>query len=217
MTAGTGRAAGRLLFHLFALTVAAFLLAPFVLSLLVSLYPGSSIGLPTPATGVTLDWYAFVLGDPLYRQGLVTSLRVGALTGLLSVGIALPLVVAGAGHRWLRPVAALVVVPALVPPVVLGMQSLVAFESLGLRDTVAGLALAHTLWGLPLAHLVLRAAYQRLDPRLREAARSLGAGPVRAGWEVTVPLLLPSVVVAALLAFIASINELVMVLFLGSN
>lgn len=215
--AAGGRALGRVAFHGVGLAVAAFLLAPFVLSVLVSLYPGRSIGLPTLASGFTLDWYGIVLADPLYRAGLADSLAVGGLTAVLSVALALPLVVAEFRHRWLKPVAALVVVPAVVPAVVLGMQSLVAFSVLGLVGTRTGLALAHTLWGLPLAYLVLRAAYRRLDPKLREAARSLGAGPARAAWEVTLPLLAPAVAVAALLGFVASINELIMSLFLAGG
>lgn len=203
--------------HGFAVLVTAFLLAPLVLSLLVSLNPERSIGLPTPRTGFTLDWYGIVLSDPLYRQGLITSLIVGVLTGLLSVGLALPLVVGQSrGGRWAR-LGPLVVAPALAPPVVLGMQSLVAFQVLGLRGRLIGLALAHTLWGLPLAFLVLRAAYRRLDPRLPEAARSLGAPPWRAGVEVTLPLLAPALATAGLLAFVASLNELVMSLFLASG
>jgi putative spermidine/putrescine transport system permease protein len=211
------RAAARVAFHVFAAAVTAFLLAPLVLSLLVSLYPGRTIGLPTLATGFTTDWYRIVLADPLYRAGLVTSLVVGALTGMLSVALALPLAVAEFRHRWVRPVAALVVAPALVPTVVLGMSTLLAFSVLGLRGARLGIALAHTLWGLPLAYLVLRAAYARLDPRLRDAARSLGASPARAALEVTLPLLRPALVVAALLAFVASLNELVMALFLAGE
>jgi putative spermidine/putrescine transport system permease protein len=213
----TRRRLGRLALHLLGGAVATFQLAPFALSLLVSLHPRRSIGLPTPATGYTLDWYAFVLADPLYRRGLGTSLAVGGLTAVLAVGLALPLVVAQSRRPRLRPLAALVVLPALTPGVVLGLQSLVAFELVGLRGTRSALALAHTLWGLPLAYLVLRAAYARLDPALRDAARSLGAGPVRAGWEVTLPLLAPSLAVAALLAFVASLNELLMSLFLASG
>lgn len=211
----TARLVGRAVFHVFGAAVTVFLLAPFVLSVLVSLYPGRSIGLPTPATGYTADWYGIVLADPLYRAGLRNSLAVGALTAALSVALGLPLAVAEQHHRRLRPLAVLVVVPALVPAVILGMQSLVAFSLLGVAGTHLGLALAHTLWGLPLAYLVLRAACARLDPRLGEAARSLGAGPLRAAWEITLPLLAPAIVVAALLAFVASVNELVMSLFVA--
>lgn len=201
--------------HLFAATVALFLLAPFVLSVLVSFQPGRSIQVPTPASGYSLGWYAFVLSDPLYRESLLTSLLVGTLVAVVSVVLALPL--ATAGGRWLRPLTIAVLLPTVVPPVVLGMQSLVASELVGLRDSITAVVAVHTLYGLPLALLVLRAAYHRLDPGLRDAARSLGAGPVRSAYEVTLPLLAPAMVVGALLAFIASLNELIMVLFVGGQ
>jgi putative spermidine/putrescine transport system permease protein len=204
-------------FHLFGAVTTAFLLLPFAISLLVSFHPRRSIGLPTPSTGVTLDWYGIVLADPLYRQGLRTSLVVGLLVAATSVGLALPLVIAAARHPRLRWVAAAAVVPATVPTVVLGMQSLVAAELVGIRGSLAGVVLAHTLWGLPLALLVLQAAHARLDPDLVLAARSLGAGGPRATWEVVVPLLAPSLAVAGILAFVASLNELVMSLFLAGG
>ena len=202
-------------FHLFAALTTLFLLAPLVLSLLVSLYPGRSIGLPTPATGFTPDWYRAVLDDPLFRRGLSGSMVVGGLTAAFSILLAVPLAAADARHPSVRRVALVVVVPAMVPPVVLGMQSLVAFEYAGVRGSRVALALAHTLWGLPLAFLALRAAYRRLDPRLGEAARSLGAPPWRATVEVTLPLLRPAMAAGALLAFLASVNELIISLFLG--
>ncbi len=202
-------------FHLFALVATLFLLAPLVLSLLVSFYPRRSIGLPTPATGFTSDWYRSVLEDPLFRRGLSGSMVVGGLTAVFSLLLAVPLAAADARHRSVRRLALVVVVPTMVPPVVLGMQSLVAFEYAGVRGSRVALALAHTLWGLPLAFLALRAAYRRLDPQLGEAARSLGAPPWRATLEVTLPLLRPAMAAGALLAFLASVNELIISLFLG--
>ncbi|CAN5237760.1 ABC transporter permease [soil metagenome] len=203
--------------HVLAAAVALFLLAPFVLSVLVSFQPGRSIELPTPASGYSLGWYSFVLADPLYREALLTSLLVGGLVAVVSVALALPLAATAGSPRWLRPLTVAVLLPTVVPPVVLGMQSLVASELVGLRDSIAAVVAVHTLYGLPLAFLVLRAAYQRLDPGLRDAARSLGAGPVRSAYEVTLPLLAPALVVAGLLAFVASLNELIMVLFVGGQ
>lgn len=215
---GLRRAAGlgaRGAFHGFAVVVTLFLLSPLVLSLLVSLYPGRSIGLPSLSTGFTPDWYGAVLEDPLFRRGLSGSMVVGGLTAVFSLALALPLAAADARSSSVRRLALVVVLPVMVPPVVLGMQSLVAFESAGVRGSRVALALAHTLWGLPLAFLALRAAYRRLDPHLAEAARSLGASPWRATLEVTLPLLRPAMAAGALLAFLASVNELIMSLFLG--
>ncbi len=205
----------RAAFHVFGALVTLFLLTPLVLSLLVSVYPGRSIGLPSPATGLTPDWYRAVLDDPLFRRGLSGSMVVGSLTAVFSLVLALPLAAADARHRSVRRLAVVVVLPALVPPVVLGMQSLVAFEYSGVRGSRVALAVAHTLWGLPLAFLALRAAFRRLDPHLVEAARSLGAPAWRAALEVTLPLLRPAIAAGALLAFLASVNELVISLFLG--
>lgn len=207
--------AARAAFHVFGALVTLLLLVPLVLSLLVSVYPGRSIGLPTPATGFTPDWYRAVLDDPLFRLGLTGSIVVGSLTALFSLLLALPLAAADARHPSVRRLALVVVLPVMVPPVVLGMQSLVAFEFAGVRGSRVGLALAHTLWGLPLAFLTLRAAFRRIDPHLAEAARSLGAPPWRAALEVTLPLLRPAMAAGALLAFLASVNELIMSLFLG--
>ncbi|MDQ4132594.1 MAG: ABC transporter permease subunit [Actinomycetota bacterium] len=205
----------RVAFHLFGAAVTLFLLLPLVLSLLVSVFPGRTVGVPTPSTGVTADWYTAVLEDPIFRRGLVESLIVGSMTAGFSVALALPLAVAESHSRAVRRLAVVVFVAAFVPPVVLGIQSLVGFEFVGLRQSRLAVALVHTLWGLPLAFLVLRAAYRRLDPTLVEAARSLGASGARAAAEITVPLLWPAIAVAALLAFVASVNELIVSLFLG--
>lgn len=214
---GLGGWVVRGLFHLFALVVVVFLAAPFALSLAVSFFPGRSIGLPTPTTGVTLEWYGVVIADPLYRQGLVSSLWVGVWVAAVSLALALPLVLGMARVPRLRALGGLVVLPAAVPTVVLGMQGRVAFEAVGLRGTTVSIVLAHTLWGLPLATLVLKAAHDRLNPRLDDAARALGAGPWRAAQEVTVPLLAPALAVGGILAFVASLNELVMSLFLAGG
>ncbi len=217
MTATLLRRARVGVFHGFALAVVAFLVTPFLISLAVSFYPGRSIGLPTLQSGLTLGWYGIVLADPLYRQGLQTSLLVGVLVAVTSLGLAIPLVIGIGRHPRLRALGAVVVIPATVPTVVLGMQSLVAFEAMGIRGSLLSIVAAHTLWGLPLAMLVLKAAYDRLDPKLYEAARSLGAGSARATAEVTLPLLAPALVVGGILAFVASLNELVMSLFLAGG
>lgn len=209
------RTAASVAFHVFGAVVTLYLVLPLVLSLLVSVFPGRTVGVPTPSTGVTADWYTAVLDDPIFRQGLLESVIVGSMTAAFSVVLALPLAVAESRSRAARRLAVVVFVAAFVPPVVLGIQSLVGFEFVGLRHSRLALALVHTLWGLPLAFLVLRAAYRRLDPSLVEAARSLGATGMRAAAEVTVPLLGPAIAVAALLAFVASVNELIVSLFLG--
>ena len=209
-----GRVLGAAAFHGFAVAMAIFLLAPFVLSLAVSLNPARRIALPTVESGLSLEWYRVVLGNDLYVQGLRTSMVVGVGVAVLSLVLAVPLVLGMSGSSRRARLSGLVIVPATVPTVVLGMQGLIFFEAIGLRGSILTVVLAHTLWGLPLAMLVVKAAHDRLDPRVVEAARSLGATRWRATWEVTLPLLGPAMAVGAILAFVASLNELVMTLFL---
>jgi len=106
--------------------------------------------------------------------------------------------------------------PLFVPAVVLGIGSLALHRSLGLWGTPLSLAIAHSLSAVPLVFLVLRAALAGIDPALEEAAATQGASPARIVWHITLPLVAPSVLVAFLFAFIVSVNEFVMALFLAT-
>jgi putative spermidine/putrescine transport system permease protein len=99
---------------------------------------------------------------------------------------------------------------------VLGLQSLSAFHRLGVWGRPYSVGLAHAMWTLPLAYLVLRAALSAVDRRLEEAARGLGAHPALAFILVTLPRLWPAVGAAAFLCAVMSINELPMALFLAT-
>jgi thiamine transport system permease protein len=166
-----------------------------------------------------------VLGFTVYQAALSTilTLIVGLPGAYLFARFEFPL------KRFLR---AFTIVPFILPTVVVAA----GFESLlGLRGWVnlalqsAGLAgqpvpFLHTLGAILLAHvfyntsIVLRtvgAAWERLDPRLGDAARMLGAGRGRAFWRVTFPLLLPSILAAASLVFLFDFTSFGVILILG--
>ncbi|MCK9911567.1 ABC transporter permease subunit, partial [Microbacteriaceae bacterium K1510] len=75
----------------------------------------------------------------------------------------------------------------------------------------------HTLWALPLAITVLEPSFETMDHSLVEAAGDLGASPLRVFFDVTVPMTLTGIVSAALFAFITSMNEFIMALFLTTR
>ena len=85
---------------------------------------------------------------------------------------------------------------------------------LGLVGNLAWVGLCHAVIALPVVLLILLSTLQGVDPHLERAALSLGSGPVRTLLTVTVPLAAPGIVSAALFAFLASIDELVIALFL---
>ena len=78
------------------------------------------------------------------------------------------------------------------------------------------IAIAHSLWAFPLVIMVMRVSLEGLDRSLEEAARGMGATPWQTFRIVILPLVAPSVLVGALFAFIISINEFIMALFLGT-
>jgi ABC-type spermidine/putrescine transport system permease subunit II len=109
-----------------------------------------------------------------------------------------------------------VLLPLFVPGVVLGMALLPLMRWVGLWGTLLSIAAAHCLWSLPVVFLLVRSALQELDPDLEHAARGLGAAPLAVFTRVTLPLIAPAVAAGATLAFVLSINEFVMALFLAT-
>ena len=92
-----------------------------------------------------------------------------------------------------------------------------AFSRYGLVGTPIGLVLAHTCLAVPFVVTSVSASLAGIDPRLEQAALSLGATPGGTFFQVTLPLIRPGVLVGALFAFITSFDELVVALFLSGS
>ena len=160
------------------------------------------------------------------------SFTLSALTTIALLALGLPLA------QWLatsrsraRPVLqAVVSLPLVLPPTVLGFYLLVAFAPraplgrgfaalLGhpLAFSFEGLLLASVLYSLPFAVQPFAAALSRVDPRLVEASYALGAGRLETFFRVSLPLARPGVVAGAVLAFAHTIGEFGVVLMVGGN
>ena len=205
-------------FHSLAALTLLYLTMPLVFCLLVSVADSRTIETPIEAGGLSLRWYEEFASDSRWISGLVNSLQIAAMTvpiALLSgTGAAL------AFERWLfrgrTLLGVAILTPLFVPPVVLGMQSLALHQRIGLWGTPLSIALAHSLWATPLVFTVMRAAIALVDPQFEEAARGLGASPLRAFALVTLPLITPALVISVFFAFIVSVNEFIMALFLAT-
>jgi ABC-type spermidine/putrescine transport system permease subunit II len=213
-----GSSAMRIVAHLFGVTVVAYLLVPLVLAFLVSFYPGRSIGLPTFATGVTAQWYVEFFNDERWVLGLKNSLYVGVISTSLSVVCGLTLALAVSRHRLRGDVvvATLLMLPIFVPAVIIGMQSLSFAYQIGLWGTHLSIGIAHALWATPLVYMILLSGLRRVSIELEEAAASLGADPWSTFRLIVWPLIVPSVMAAAVIGYIISLNEFIMALFLGT-
>ena len=160
------------------------------------------------------------------------SLLLSTLTTLALLALGLPIAqwLATTRWRWKVLVEAVVALPLVLPPTVLGFYLLVAFgpsSPLGrafiaatghtLAFSFEGLLLASILYSLPFAVQPFAAALARVDPRLVEASYTLGESRLQTFRRVTLPMALPGVVAGAVLAFAHTLGEFGVVLMVGGN
>ena len=165
-------------------------------------------------------------------EPLLLTLRLAAVTTvvLLLVGTPLAWWLAGTRSRLRAPVEAVVALPLVLPPTVLGFYLLLLLAPRGafggfwerwggepLVFSFTGLVIGSTIYSLPFVVQPLHGAFAALDPRLLEAAASLGAGPWRRFRELVLPLSRRGLLTATTLGFAHTVGEFGVVLMLGGN
>jgi molybdate transport system permease protein len=160
------------------------------------------------------------------------SFALAASTTLALVVIGLPLAhwLATSPRRWKVAVEAVVALPLVLPPTVLGFYLLLVFSprsAVGrgfesvfghpLAFSFEGLLVASILYGLPFAVQPFTAALSRVDVRLVEASQALGASRLRTFARVTLPLAAPGILAGCVLAFAHALGEFGVVLMVGGN
>ena len=101
----------------------------------------------------------------------------------------------------------------MIPEIILGMVFLAFFSLLDLPNGMLTLVIAHTAFCIPYIYMMVKARLVGMDHSLEEAARDLGATPVRTFFTVTLPLLLPAVASGCLLAFAMSFDDVIISIF----
>lgn len=165
-------------------------------------------------------------------QAIWLTLKLAAATTAVLLVIALPLAwwLAHAHSRWSAIVGAVVALPLVLPPTVLGFYLLVVFgphgaggqltQALGiglLPFTFGGLLVASVIYSLPFAVQPLQRAFEAVGRRPMEAAATLRARPLDAFFTVALPLAWPGVVTAAIISFAHTVGEFGVVLMIGGN
>lgn len=170
---------------------------------------------------MTMDW-----------QALTLTLRLAAMTTAVLLALSIPLAalfVLGRS-RWLALLEAIATLPLVLPPTVLGFFLLVLLgprTALGrgisvllghpLAFSFSGLVVGSILYSLPFAVQPLVAGFGAVDPALVDAARLLGAGPMRIVGTLFVPLAKRSLLAAGILTFLHTVGEFGVVLMLGGD
>jgi spermidine/putrescine transport system permease protein len=191
-----------------------FLYAPILVLVAFSF---NSARLTAEWTGFTLDWYARAARNPQILAALRNSLKVAVTATALATAIGTAAAVAFHRHRFRRQAAVdgLVTLPIVVPEIVMASSLLLLFAALRLRLGFLTVVLAHVGFCISYAVLVVRARLAGFDRSLEEAAADLGARPGQAFFRVTLPLIAPGVLAAALLVFSLSIDDYVITSFVA--
>jgi putative spermidine/putrescine transport system permease protein len=200
----------------FALATVVFLVAPLAVVVPISFSSAKYLTFPPP--GWSLQWYARYLGSREWMSATVRSVEVAVLTMAAATGIGTAAALAlrrPFRGRWL--VRMLVLAPLAVPVIIVAIAIYALYARLQLVGTIAGLVLAHTLLALPFVVVIVSATLSGIDETLELAAQSLGANRSRTFRLVTLPLIRPGVVSAALLAFITSFDEVVVAIFVSGT
>lgn len=214
-TAPSGHA-GRAAIAAVAYAVTVFLLLPTLVIMPMSVGPERY--LQFPPSGFSLRWYAEYFGDSDWINATLFSLEAGIIATVAAtvIGTMLALALVRGRLPGKGLVELLVIGPVIVPHIALAVAMFLVFEQMRLTGTLLGFAMAHTILALPFVVFTVLAALYRFDADLERAALSCGAGPVRTFFHVTLPLIAPGVVSAALFAFIISFDEAVVSFFISN-
>ena len=203
------------------LVVCCMLVAPLLLVIRFSLnrYDPTELMIET----ATLDNYVRFVADPFYLGVLKTTLWVAASSTAICLLLGLPIAyrLARMRSRWKSLCMLALVMPLFVGSVVRMVGWMILFAHGGLIDTAVrfvsghGLELMYTSFAvvsgivsinLPIVVLTVQSTIETIDPRVEEAAQSLGAAPGRSFWRVVWPLALPGTAIAGVLCFILAMN-----------
>jgi putative spermidine/putrescine transport system permease protein len=202
--------------------VAAFLLAPLLAVVPISLTPARFLTMPNGA--LSLVHYRDLIDNPDWGRSILLSLRIGIVSSAIATALALAFAL---GIWMFQPrlsalLVGFVLLPMIVPPIVSAMilyfflTSLSQFSGSIGYDTWLGVALAHVVMIAPFAVVLILVALAQVDRRIDLAARGLGAGVFQRAFRVILPNIRFGVLTAALMAFVLSWEEIGVTLFITS-
>jgi spermidine/putrescine transport system permease protein len=195
------------------------LYAPIIVLVVYSFNAGMSIAL---WEGFSLRWYAAAAENEQVQEVTARSLVLAAQASVYATVLATLAALATTrtgGFRGLTVVYALIHQPLMVPEIVTAVALLIFFAMVKVWSGYAGLGylvLAHTAFCIPFAYLPIRARLEDMDLTLETAAADLYASPWQVMRRITLPLLAPGILAGAMLAFVISLDDVVITEFVKS-
>ncbi|WP_045836503.1 ABC transporter permease subunit [Hyphomicrobium sp. 99] len=187
----------------------AFLYIPILLLVIFSFNESKLV---TVWAGFSTKWYSSLMQNQALKDAAWVTIRVGLLSAtvatILGTLAAITLVRVGR-FRGQTLFSGMIFAPLVMPEVIIGLSLLLLFVAMGLDRGFWTITLAHITFTMCYAAVVVQARLQDFDKSVEEAAMDLGATPINTFFQVTLPIIAPSVISAWLLSFTLSLDDLV--------
>jgi len=195
--------------------VCGFMLLPTIIVVPISFSAAEFISFPP--VGFSLRWYELFFTSGQWQNAAINSfmVAVGATVLATILGTMASIGVMRLSKRLATPITMTFLLPLMMPSIVTAIALYSGYARIGISGTIFGLSLAHAILGLPFVLINVSAALQKMDWRTENAARSLGASPIRAFFLVTLPAIRPGIVAGAAFAFLTSFDDVVVALFMS--
>ena len=206
-------------FILVSVLVFVFLYAPVILLVVFSFNEGESLAV---WKGTSLKWYMLASANDDIKEAAFRSLYVAIFAGVVATAAATMAAIATTrvkSFRGMMPAYGLINMPLMVPEIVTAVALLITFAWIKEHTQYFGMGYiiaAHTAFCIPFAYLPIRARLESMDLTLERAAADLYATPWQAFKRVTLPLLWPGILAGFMLAFVISLDDVVITEFIKS-
>jgi spermidine/putrescine transport system permease protein len=165
--------------------------------------------------GFTLDHWLDPFKIPALTDAMILSLKIAVVSTVIATALGTFIALALIRYRFvgIAAVSLLILLPLTTPEVVMGSSLLTLFLNQGIPLGFNTIIFAHVMFNISFVVVVVRARLRGFDWTLEEAAMDLGANEWRTFRKVTLPLIFPGILAAALLAFALSMDDFIITLF----
>ena len=208
------RVAGHIALPVYAVLALAYLFAPIAIIVLFS-FNDVRGRFNFVWQGFTLNHWLDPFKIPALTDAMILSLKIAAVSTLIATALGTLIALALIRYRFvgIAAVSLLILLPLTTPEVVMGSSLLTLFLNQGITLGFNTIIFAHVMFNISFVVVVVRARLRGFDWTLEEAAMDLGANEWRTFRKVTLPLIFPGILAAALLAFALSMDDFIITLF----
>jgi spermidine/putrescine transport system permease protein len=169
--------------------------------------------------GFTLDNWLDPFKYPALTEAMKLSLSVAGVSTAVALvlGTLVAIALVRQRFRGQRAVDTFLILPLTAPEVVMGASLLVLFLDLGWATGYVTILLAHIAFEVSFIAMTVRARMRGFDWTLEDASMDLGAGPARTFFKVTLPLIVPGIIAAAMLSFALSLDDFIITYFVSGS